>query len=242
MKAIILAAGLGKRLGLKDVPKPMYRVDGKPILEHNILLLKEHNIKDICINLHHLPDVIKNYFGDGNKWGVKVQYSYEKELLGTGGAVKNVEWFLDKSPFFVVYGDNYSNIDLTEMLDFHTSSKATATIAVFNPKETVSSDIAGGFITMDKDCRLLSFKEGKCHEAEGIVNAGVYILEPEVLSIIPGNSFSDFGNDIFPKLLIKSMAIRGYLVKGFVLAIDTKEALEKASSFLKVGGFRNDNN
>src|SRR3989338_2790140 len=99
MKAIVLGAGLGTRLKLQDIPKPMYKITDKPILEHNILLLRKHNVKDICINLHHMPEVIKNYFEDGKKFGVKIQYSFEEHLLGTSGAVKNIEWFWNKEPF-----------------------------------------------------------------------------------------------------------------------------------------------
>lgn len=242
MKALILAAGLGKRLGLKDIPKPMYKVSGLPVLEHNILLLKKHGITDICINLHYKPEIIKDYFKNGEKWNVKITYSLEETLLGTGGAVRKLYTFWEDEPFFVVYGDNYTDINLTEMLNFHKKEKPVVTIAVFDPEKSLNSGIAGGVITMDNDKRLLSFIEGKEKKVKGYVNAGVYILEPEVLDLIPAGIFSDFGNDIFPKLLIQGKLMKGYITDSFVLAIDTQEALNTSEKNIKGGMIKNDYN
>lgn len=236
MKALILAAGLGKRLGLKDVPKPMCIIAGKPILEHNILLLKKHFVEDICINLHFLPDVIKSYFADGGKWGVKIQYSFEKELLGTSGSIKNIERFWNKEPFFVIYGDNYTNVDLTSMLHEHNLFKPLVTIALFDPKKVKNSGIFGGFVTMNKNNRLLSFIEGKKDMPSSYVNAGVYILEPEVLDLIPGDRASDFGSDIFPTLIEKGYLINGYETSDIVIAFDTLEALEYGRKIMSIIG------
>jgi NDP-sugar pyrophosphorylase family protein len=236
MKALILAAGLGKRLGLKDLPKPMYEINGKPILEHNILLLKKHNIEDIFINLHYMPDVIKNYFGDGKKWGVNIQYSYEKELQGTSGALKKIEDFFTRESFFVIYGDNYTEIDLTDMMGFHKINNAIATVGVFDPEKSLNSRIAGGIVTIDQNNNLNSFIEGSRTKIKGYVNAGVYVLEHGILDFIPTERPSDFGNDIFPQLLIKGFPVKAYLTKSFVIAIDTQDALDVASRVVEEGG------
>ena len=233
MKAVLLAGGFGKRLDLKDIPKPMYQVAGKPLLEHNVLLLKKHNVKDICILIYHLPEAVKNYFGNGSKWNVNIQYSLEDKPLGTSGAVKNAEWFINKERFFIIYGDNYTNIDLSEMLDFHISQNAKVTIALFDPKEVLNSDIAGGVIKMTADNAIDSFTEGKGNAVEGYVNAGVYILEPDVLNMISGNISSDFGRDIFPGLISKGIIIKGYLTDSFVLAIDTEDALIRVKEIVQ---------
>ena len=236
MKALILAAGIGSRLGL-DIPKPMYKINGKPVLEHNILLLKKHGIKNICITLHYKGDVIKNYFGDGSKWNVRIHYSFEDELLGTSGALKNrdVNSFLEKDQFFVVYGDTYTDINLSQMLDFHNSTKPIATIVLFDPKKALNSGIAGGVITMDMENNIVSFIEGKGNEINGYVNAGVYIVEHEILDMIPGNYPSDFGKDIFPKLLKEGSLLKGYITNSFVLAIDTQDALKVTKQVLSKG-------
>ncbi|MBI1858464.1 MAG: nucleotidyltransferase family protein [Candidatus Melainabacteria bacterium] len=233
MKALILAAGLGKRLGLEDIPKPMYKINGKPVLEYNILLLKKHNITDICITLFYKGDVIKNYFADGSKWGVNITYSYEKELLGTSGALLNVTHFLNESPFFVVYGDNYTNTDLSKMFKFHEASKPQATIALFDPEKSLNSGIAGGKIKLDKDNNVISFIEGSGPDVKGYVNSGIYILEREILDMIPKDHPSDFGKDVFPKLLKEGCNVKGYLSDSFVLAIDTKDALSVTENVLK---------
>ncbi len=244
MKAIILAAGLGSRLGL-DIPKPMYKINGKPVLEHNILLLKKHGIEDVCITLHYKWDVIKDYCGDGSKWNVKIQYSFESELLGTSGALKNKEVgnFLKKDQFFVIYGDNYTDINLNQMLDFHNGTKLIATIALFDPEKSLNSGIAGGVIEMDKDNNLNSFIEGKSkgNGIKGYVNAGIYVLEHKILDMIPDKPPSDFGKDIFPKLLKNGYKLKGYLTDSFVLAIDTKDALSTAEEVLQKRG-KNDYN
>ncbi len=242
MKALILAAGLGSRLKLENIPKPMYEINGKPILEHNILLLKKHGILNICITLHYMGDVIKTYFGDGKKWGVNIQYSDEKELLGTSGALKNISWFIDKEPFLVIYGDNYTDINISEMIKFHKSAESIATIALFDPKKSLNSGIAGGVVILDKNNNIQSFIEGKGDKVNGYVNAGVYVLESKILDMIPNRFPSDFGKDIFPKLLNEGFLLRGYITSSFVLAIDTKEALTNTEFNLLKGAKSNDNN
>jgi NDP-sugar pyrophosphorylase family protein len=122
MKAIILAAGKCKRLKgtVDNIPKPMIRIKGEPILEHNVEWLKRFGIKEIYINLHHFPDAIKNYFGDGKKMGVKIRYSYEPKLLGTAGGVRRIidkYWNSeDTDTFLVIYGDNFLDFNLNKII------------------------------------------------------------------------------------------------------------------------------
>ena len=113
MKALILCAGKGERLRpLTDtIPKPMVPINNKPLLEYNILLCKKHGITEIAINTSYLPEQIKQYFGNGEKFGVNIHYSYEPELLGTSGSVNNFRDFLDET-FVVIYGDAVTDIDL----------------------------------------------------------------------------------------------------------------------------------
>ncbi|HJX01896.1 MAG TPA: nucleotidyltransferase family protein, partial [Candidatus Humimicrobiaceae bacterium] len=115
-KAMVLAAGLGTRLRpLTDlISKPMAPIVNRPVMEHIIRLLVEHNFTDIVCNLHWYPDEIRNYFGDGSKWGANIVYSYEKKLLGTAGGVKNVEDFFEDNTFLVISGDALTDIDLTD--------------------------------------------------------------------------------------------------------------------------------
>jgi NDP-sugar pyrophosphorylase family protein len=226
MKAIILAAGKGERLGKLSnlIPKTMIKVDGKPILEHNIELCKKYGIIDIYINLHHLPHVIMKYFGDGRKFGVKIKYSYEEELLGTSGAVKNIalkDEYFTNNPFYVIYGDNYSdyNLDLLK-------SDSIATIA-FNYKEDVTNS---GVAEFDENNKIISFIE-KPKENETIshwVNSAIYYLNPEILKFIPWfgiHNYSDFSKDIFPLLLKNKTSFYGICTDTIVKSFDTPNML-----------------
>src|SRR3972149_3347488 len=132
MKALVLAAGKGTRLGAltHHIPKPMLPVGGRPLLEHILEPLRRHNITDIAINLHHKPEAILRHFGSGDVWGVHLRYSYEAALLGSAGtALRHLAWVYPDS-FLLYYGDVYTDADLTELIECHRSSQAVATIAV----------------------------------------------------------------------------------------------------------------
>jgi len=220
MKAIILSAGKGSRLGelTNSIPKPMIKFFNKPILQHNIELCKKHNIKDIYINLHHLPELITEYFGDGKKFGVNIKYYFEKELLGTSGAVKNIAKDFNKD-FFVIYGDNYSeyNLDLLTL-------NSIANIA-FHYREDITNS---GVAEFDTNNKILSFIEKpKTNETKSNwANAGIYHLSNQILKYIP-NGFSDFSKDIFPLLLKNNIPFHGTKSNVVVKAIDTPEMLSK---------------
>lgn len=250
MKAIILAAGKGERLrGIIDkIPKPMVGIEGKPILEHNIEWIRDYGIRDVSINLHYLPDVIKDYFKDGSKWGVKITYSYEPELFGTAGAVRKIteecwrlrvndySWFdpgdnrkrIADTSFLVIYGDNLFEYNLREITNFHKKKEGMATIAVYE-KDDVSQS---GIVLLDSDNKILKFLEKPKPDkvVSHLVNAGLYILELDVLNYIPLNKGVDFGKDVFPEMIRKGESIFGIIVKGKLTAIDTPELLGKVIS------------
>jgi len=152
MKAIILAAGKGERLKeiTNSLPKPMIKIKGKPILQHNIELCRKYGIEDIFINVHHLSEKIIDYFGDGKKLDVNIKYSYEKELLGTSGAIKkiasefwnypkensNIPLFHLHDSFFVIYGDNLSEYNLNLLIEKQKQTNSLCVIA-FHYREDV---------------------------------------------------------------------------------------------------------
>lgn len=237
MKAIILAAGRAKRLGklTRSIPKPMLKIRGNPILEHNIEWLRYYGIRDIYINLHHLPDVIRSYFNNGRKWDVNIQYSYEPKLLGTAGGVRKIVealWIKDSwdenkydtysmlhSPFFVVYGDNFFEYDLREIINLYERKKGVATIGLCE-KENVAQS---GIVLLDDENRIIKFIE-KPKPSESVshfVNIGLYILTPHVLNYIPSNKMVDFGKDVFPEMIQKDENIFGLIFKGNLIAVDT---------------------
>src|SRR5271163_578998 len=132
MKAVIMAGGSGTRLRplTSNLPKPMVPVANKPMAEHIVRLLKRHGFNDIIFTLHYLPNLVRDYFGDGSDFGVKIGYSVEEAVaLGTAGCVKVIQDRLD-STFVVISGDSLTDIDLTKAVEFHKAKKAQATIVL----------------------------------------------------------------------------------------------------------------
>ncbi len=223
MKALLLAARKGTRLKpiTNTIPKVMVDINGKPCLQYNLELLKKYGIKDIAINTHYLPEKIIDYFSDGKKFGVNLKYSYEKEILGTAGALNNFKNYFNDE-LFVIYGDTIHNTNLNEMAKFHKEKKGFATIAVDNRNQ-----IGRGAVVFDDVKRVVKFVEKPKKEITNAkVNTGVYILPPKILEFIP-EGFSDFGYDILPKLLEKEKEIYAYDA-GEAIDIGTIEQLEKA--------------
>ena len=225
---IILAAGKGKRLGelTKKLPKPMIEIDGKPVLEHNLEMCRKAGVNDIYINLHHLPDKIRNYFGDGSKFNVNITYNFEKGLLGTAGALLPFKNSLKDDPFFVIYGDNYINFDLSELKLFHEKKKADVSI-LFHWRSDISNS---GIAIIDSNDRISTFVEKPLdtnHNGDW-VNTGIYYIEAnDIINLIQPNN--DFGVDIFPKLLSMDYKIYAFKTSIDLVAIDTPELLGNSS-------------
>lgn len=219
MKAIILCAGRGERLMplTQNIPKPMIKIKGKPILWYNISLCKKYGISDIAVNTSYLPEKIKDYFEDGKEFGVNIVYSYEPELLGTSGALNNFRDFLDDD-FIVIYGDCVSNIDFGKMLEYHKKNKPIATIALRKkPKEYKTQSL----ILADEQLNIINFLEKPSQELVDkfssefkLINSGIYILSPKILAYIR-DGFSDFGYNIFPLLIEKKEKIKGFMIDEF---------------------------
>ena len=230
-KAMILAAGRGTRLRpLTDtVPKCMARVAGKPVLEHNIEWLRKFGVTDLTINLHHMPEAVKEHFGDGERWGVRIVYSFEPDLLGTAGAVKKVADFFD-APFFVWYGDNLSTCRLDRLWEFHLKKGGLATIALHEREDPTQSGIVG----LDEDERVSRFLEKPRPEQvfSHWVSAGIFVLEPHALRAVPAEGAHDFGRDIFPALLDQGAALYGYRMSEDegLWWIDTAADLERVQA------------
>jgi len=231
MKALLLAAGEGTRLRplTERLPKPMIPIAGRPILEHNINFLLREGIREIAINLHHCPEVVMNHFGDGSSFGANITYSYEPELLGTAGAVKKLERFFEGT-FLVIYGDNLINFDLNRLLSFHHEHQGIATI-VLHYRDDVSQS---GVAALDGHDRITNFIE-KPKPGLAIshwVNAGVLVLERDVLKYIPSSTPCDFGREIFPGLLKQNKKLYGHrLGEGEeIWWIDRMEDYEKVEA------------
>ena len=228
MKAFILAAGLGTRLrslGL-EVPKVMVPIGGKPLLEHHLELFKRQGIRELIVNLHYLPKQITNYFGDGARFGVNITYSHEPELLGTAGAVKKMEQELRGGAFIVFYGDNLVRVDFAPLVAFHQARRAVTTVTLFASPEPWT----GGVVETDSSGRVVRFveKPDPKQVSTNLISAGIFVVEPQVLEVIPAGRFYDFGKDVFPKLLAENRPVYAMKPEAYIQDVGTPERLAKA--------------
>lgn len=230
-KAMVLAAGEGLRLRplTERLPKCMIRVGGKPVLEHTLAWLRRHGVTEVIVNLYHRPEAIREHFGDGRQWGLRLAYSDEDQPLGTAGGVKKAAWFFD-GPFFVWYGDNLSTCRLDRLWQFHRQRGASVTIALHQREDPTQS----GVVAFDQQGRVTRFLE-KPRPGQVFshwVNAGILALEPEALASLPGGGPLDFGKDVFPAWLEAGLPLYAYRLspEEKLVWIDTLEDLERAQT------------
>ncbi|MDR3256232.1 MAG: NDP-sugar synthase [Endomicrobium sp.] len=213
MKAFVLAAGVGTRLRplTNNIPKPMISILGKPALYYTFLNLLKNGFDSACVNTYYRSDVITDFFKD-NKIGIKLEFSHEKKLLGTAGAIKNKEYFFDDT-FLVMSGDGLTDIDLRKAINFHNKKKSIATIVL----KKIDLRFEYGIAITNKNSEIKTFVEkplwGDVFDDK--VNTGIYIFEPEVFKFIPKNKFFDFSMDLFPLLMKKKKKIYGYLMEEY---------------------------
>jgi len=214
LKAVILAGGLGTRLHplTVDLPKPMVPLANRPLMSYIVELLAKHGFNDIRALLYHQPEVIKNYFGNGENFGVKIQYVEAPEDYGTAGAVKFACRDL-REPVLVISADLITDFDLSQAVIFHRQKKALATVVLTR----IENPLPYGIVITDKDSRIKSFfeKPSWSEVFSDTINAGIYVLEPKVLEYIPSEKAFDFSLDLFPLLLREKKPIFGYIADGY---------------------------
>lgn len=215
MRVMVMAAGKGTRLRpVTDLlPKPMAPVANRPVLHHILRLLDRHGFREVVLNLHHMPEMITGHFGDGSAVGIDMRYSFEPQLLGTAGGVKKNEDFLGAGTFLVMSGDALTDIDLTGLVAAHRRTGSIATIAV---KQVADPSLYGVVVT-DDDERVVGFQEKPSREEarSHLCNCGIYVFEPEILSLIPAGEFDDFGSRLFPDLLKQRIAFHCHTFGGY---------------------------
>jgi mannose-1-phosphate guanylyltransferase len=221
-QAVILVGGQGTRLRplTCDTPKSMVPVLNMPFLEHVIRNLKEHNITEIVMAQYYLPASMREYFGDGSKLGVKLYYVMEESPLGSAGAVKNVEDFLN-STFFVLNGDIIHNRDFTGILKFHRRHRAKVTV-VLTP---VANPTLYGVVETDRRNKVKRFLEKpKAEEVTtNLINAGTWVVEPDVLQRIPPDTKCSFERDVFPRMLLDGLPFYAYPTDNYWMDTGTPE-------------------
>ncbi len=222
MKAVILVGGEGTRLRPLTVnaPKPMIPVLNKPFLEHVIEYLTRNGITEVILSMGYRSDVITNYFGDGKAFGVTLHYVHEDRPLGTAGAVKNAEQYLDET-FFVFNGDVLTSIDLQAMMEFHRSKDSRVTIAL----TPVEDPTAYGLVEVNSERRVERFVEKPTWDrvTTNLINAGAYIMEPGVFRYVPPNIYYMFEQGLFPVLLQTGDPMYGYPSNSYWIDMGTPQ-------------------
>jgi NDP-sugar pyrophosphorylase family protein len=223
MQALILAGGLGTRLRsiIHDKPKPMAGIAGKPFLEYQIELLKRNGIGEATFCVGYLYEQIQNHFGSGEAWQIKINYSIEEDLLGTGGAVKLAQRFV-RETFLVLNGDTYLDIDLRQFTQFYNAKKANSGGIGAMALTEIDDARNYGSVTVNADHEILSFNEKS--ESIGrtkLINAGIYLLEPEIFNFIPPAEKISLEKETFPALLNNGHRLFGYETRSYFVDIGT---------------------
>lgn len=222
MKAVILAGGLGTRLRplTNNKPKPMLPVGEKPILEHLIEWTKKGGIKSIVICVSYLKESIEEYFGDGSKFGVSIEYAISKKPLATAGQLKTAEKFIDDD-FVCMYGDSIFNFSLRSMIKQHTTKKPMVTMSLNEYK----TNLQYGVIETSKNGKVIGWNEKP--EIKANVNMGCYIMNPLIFDLIPKNK--SYGmDDVIKKAMKKKQSVQSFVTKKGFTDIGNKESYMQA--------------
>ncbi len=242
MRVMVLAAGRGTRLLplTEDIPKPMAPIVGKPMIQHIFELLARSGVDETYVNVFHLAESVLACYGERSRVGdMSVNVSREERLMGTAGGVKrlaSISRCLDEA-FVVVMGDALTDVDVREVVAFHKERKALATLALM----PVSDTSQYGVVRLDGEGNILAFQEKpKPEEAiSTLANTGIYVLEPEALRYVPENTFFDFANDLFPRLLEAGERFVGYRGDDFYWSdVGTLEAYRAAQADALMGKVR----
>lgn len=221
MKALILAGGMGTRLGLSDVPKPMAPIGERSILEHQLDLLRRYGLTDAYILSGHLAHVIYERINDGRAYGMRVTHIVEPRPLGTAGSVVLLKHLLDQR-FLVLYGDVMLDMDLERLIAWDRLQDSIATLVVHPNNHPDDSDL----VEVNEDGKVVAF-HAKPHRADfhyhNLVNAGVYILSPEIFRYIACGPSLDFGRDILPALLHSGRHLRAYRTTEYLSDMGTPQ-------------------
>ena len=227
MQAVILAGGEGKRLRplTHNKPKPMVKLFSKPVLEHTLTMLEAACFDDAVLTLHYLPEEIRHCFG-ASFGSLRLQYSMESQPRGTAGAFNDAMRLLDpETPTFVISGDGVCCFDYGKILSFHQDMAATATVVCVPVKQPGEY----GIVNTDEAGNILSFSEkpGWNRLDGSLANTGVYIIEPDVCELIPGDRPVDFAKDVFPALLSMETPFYAYEETGYWCDIGAPEAYKQ---------------
>lgn len=232
-QVVITAGGEGRRLRplTNDLPKVMLPILSKPLLEHHVEQFKKHGVKEFFFTLCYLPQVIKKYFGDGKKWGVKINYYVEKKPLGTAGALKQLTKQLDDN-FFYIYGDIFSLVDYSKAADFFAGKKDIIGLQRVG-KLTSRADADLVELTPEGLLKKIYKKGSKIQLVNAFRLRGIFVLNKKILSYIPDGESADLGSQILPKVISAGEKFYGYQCNDYSRGIDTIEKLRAVEDYLR---------
>ena len=221
MKAVILAGGLGTRLRplTNKKPKPMLPLGKKPLLEHLIKWIKKNGVKDIVLCVSYLHETIEEYFEDGTKFGVNIEYAISKKPLATAGQLKTAEKFIDDA-FVCVYGDSLFDFNLRNMITDHKKKKSFITMSLYEYKTSIKY----GVIDTKNNGKVLAWNEKP--EIKSKINMGCYVMESAVLNFIPKNKTYGM-DDVIKRAISKRKTVNSILIKKRFIDIGDKKTYEK---------------
>jgi mannose-1-phosphate guanylyltransferase len=230
MKAMVLAAGVGSRLDplTRLIPKPLVPIANRPVMEYILSLLRRHNIHTVVSNVHHLPEQVPAYFGNGADRQMSLTYKHESVLCGDAGGVRSCREFLADGTFLVIMGDLITDADISYVVNQHKSKGALATIAL----QKVADVRHFGVAVTDSNSFIKGFQEKPSREEaiSDLASTGIYVLEPSVFDHMPSQGDYGFGRQLFPSLVAKGLPVLGVQVFGYWSDIGTMENY-KTSSF-----------
>lgn len=225
-RAFIMAGGRGVKMRpvTQEIPKALLPIKGKPLLEYQIELLRDANIRDVVILIGHLGEKIKYHFGDGSKFGMKISYLEQRtKEIGTGYALYSAKNSLSDNPFLLLYGDVLAEINLKDFIDFHSSSEGLVTVALSSIEKTLPY----GMVRL-RGKNIIEFIEKPQKEGfSKVINAGIFCFEPNIFNYISPKINLSLERDVFPKLAEEGKLI-GYLFEGQWFDIGTPAIYEKA--------------
>jgi len=222
VKAVIVAGGLGTRLQpyTTFLPKAMLPLGEKPLLEHLIEWIKKGGIDSFVLCVSYLRKTIEDYFEDGSRFGVKIEYAIANRPLATAGQLKTAEEFIDDT-FVCVYGDSIFELNLKKMVDNHFRKKSFVTMGLFEYK----TKLQYGFIDMDKNNRVKAWREKP--EVKGNINIGCYVMEPGIFKLIPSNRPYGLA-DVIRSAITKKYKVNGFVIKKGFIDIGDKTSYRRA--------------
>lgn len=231
MQAIILAGGIGSRLGniVKDTPKPFLKVNKNPFVLKLVKRLISQGIKDIIFCLGYKPQKIIDFFGNGSKWRIKVSYVIEDKLMGTAGAIRGAYKKISSSNVVILNGDSFCYFEIPSLLKHHLLNKADATLSVLK----INKPAKYGLVLFNEKKKVIKFYEKPKNLKKKLyyINAGVYLIKKKLIKNIDKNKPLSLEKNFFPKILIEKNIQAFILKKNEFIDIGTPKSFRNADFF-----------